>query len=39
MVDNTGFISRLGATTQLVDGTDAIHTGIIKTLKCCNGSK
>ena len=29
MVNNTGFISRLGATTQLVDGTDAIHTGII----------
>ena len=37
MVDNTGFISRLGATTQLVDGTDAIHTGIIKTLNTAMG--
>jgi len=37
MVDNKGFISRLGATTQLVDGTDAIHTGIIKTLNVAMG--
>ena len=37
MVNNTGFISRLGATTQLVDGTDAIHTGIIKTLNASMG--
>ena len=37
MVNNTGFISRLGATTQLVDGTDAIHTGIIKTLNVAMG--
>ena len=37
MVNNTGFISRLGATTQLIDGTDAIHTGIIKTLNTSMG--
>ena len=37
MVNNTGFISRLGADTQLVDGTDAIHTGIIKTLNTAMG--
>ena len=37
MVDNTGFISRLGETSQLIDGTDAIHTGIIKTLNTAMG--
>jgi len=37
MANNTGFISKLGAETQLVDGTDAIHTGIIKTLNVAMG--